>query len=108
MAKKKKKKTKQKMEFSKFAFICTAVLFGLVIVASIALMWKTDTTDALSFLIPSASGLTVTATGFYYQKAKVENIIKISKENNLTINEVKSISKGAEENNNDYNDYSIE
>jgi len=99
---KKKKKQKQKMEFSKMAFICTAVLFGLVIVASIALMWKTDTTDALSFLIPSASGLTVTATGFYYQKAKVENIIKISKEHNLTINEVKSIGKTVEENN-DYN-----
>lgn len=107
MAKKKKKKTKQKMEFSKFAFICTAVLFGMVIVASIALMWKTDTIDPLSYLITTTSGIMATATGFYYAKARAENLIKLSKDHGLTINEVKSISKSVEEDNTTYDTESI-
>ena len=91
---KKKKKTKQrkKMEFSKFAFLCTATLFGVVIIGSFVLMWRVRSIDALSYLITATAGLTTTATGFYYHKAKVENTLKISKEHGLSINEIKGIS----------------
>lgn len=89
---KNKKQKKQKIEFSKLAFLCTSVSFGAVIIGSFALMWHTQTTDALGYLITATAGLTTTATGFYYWKAKVENVIKISNENGLSINEVKSIS----------------
>ncbi len=88
MAKKKKRK---KMEFSKFAFLFTAILFGIVIIGSFILMWYTQTTEALGYLITATAGLTTTATGFYYWKAKMENVIKISKKNGLSINEVKGI-----------------
>ncbi len=89
MAKKKKRK---KMEFSKFAFLFTAILFGSVIIGSFVLMWHTQTTDALGYLITATAGLTTTATGFYYWKAKVENVIKISKKHGLSVNEIKEIS----------------
>lgn len=89
---KKKKKTKKKMEFSKIAFLCTSVLFGFVIVGSFVLMWHTGTTDALPHLITATAGLTTTATGFYYHKAKVENALKISKEYGVSVNEIKGIS----------------
>jgi len=91
---KKKKKTKtkrKKMEFSKFAFLCTTALFGTVIIGSFVLMWHTQSTDALSYLITATAGLTTTATGFYYHKAKMENLLKIRKSHNLTINEMKSL-----------------
>ena len=54
-----------------------------------ALMWKTETTDGLMYLIPSVSGITATCVGFYYWKAKMENMIKLSKENKMYMDEVK-------------------
>lgn len=84
-------KKKKKMEFSKIAFICTTVLFGSVIAGSFALMWYTGTTDALPHLITSTAGLTTTSVGFYFWKAKVENVIKISKENDVSISEINDI-----------------
>lgn len=108
MAKKKKKKTKQKMEFSKIAFLCIAVIFSYVIVNSFDLMRETGTTDALPHLIAATTGLMTTVSGFYFWKAKVENTIKISKENGLTVKEVNAIGKSVEENN-DYNtDYNTD
>ena len=110
MAKKKKKqkqKTKRKMEFSKIIFLCMAALFSYVIVNSFDLMRETGSTDALPHLIAATTGLMTTVVGFYFWKAKVENTIKISKENGLTIKEVNSIGKSVEENT-EYNDYNIE
>jgi len=107
MAKKKKKNTKQKMEFSKKIFICTATLFALVIIGSFLLMWKSDNIEPLNYLIPATAAIVTTNISLYTWKAKIENTIKISKENGLTIKEVNAIGKSVEENNN-YNDYNVE
>ena len=85
------KENKPKKEFSKKIFNIVITLFIIVIFYAMALMWKTENTDALAYLIPSVSGLSVTCCGFYFWKAKVENVIKLSKENNITLDEVKEI-----------------
>lgn len=71
---------KQKMEFSKKIFIIVMTCFVVVMIYSMVLMWKTNNTDPLSYLIPSVSGLAATAVGFYYWKARLENKIKLSKD----------------------------
>jgi hypothetical protein len=84
-------KEKPKKEFSKKIFNIVITLFIIVLFYSMALMWKTNMTDGLMYLIPSVSGLTATCIGFYMWKAKMENMIKLTKENKITINEVKNI-----------------
>ena len=68
------KENKPKKEFSKKIFNIVITLFIIVIFYAMALMWKTENTDALAYLIPSVSGLSVTCCGFYFWKAKVENV----------------------------------
>ena len=85
------KENKPKKEFSKKIFNIVITLFIIVIFYAMALMWKTGTTDGLMYLIPSVGTLTSVTIGFYYWKAKMENMIKLSKENNITLDEVKEI-----------------
>jgi hypothetical protein len=44
-----------------------------------ALMWYTKDSSALAYLIPAVFGLTSVTVGFYYNKAKLENKIKLEK-----------------------------
>lgn len=85
------KKNKQKKEFSKKITIAIITIFSIVIVYSMALMWKTESTDGLVYLIPSVTGLVATCLGFYFWKAKFENMIKLSKENNMSMDEAKEL-----------------
>ena len=64
-------KKKKKIEFSKKIFYIVISLFVIVIVYSMALMWKTDSTDPLSYLIPSVGGLAATSVGFITIKLKL-------------------------------------
>jgi abortive infection bacteriophage resistance protein len=94
-----KKKT---IEFSKKIFYMTSIITVIVILYSMALMWKTNDTSALAYLIPSVLGEMGVATGFYYSKAKIENKIKLSKKygldiTNETINDVDDIDIVSEE-----------
>lgn len=82
---------KSKKEFSKKIFNIIITLFIIVIFYSMALMWKTNTTDGLMYLIPSVSGLTATTVGFYYWKAKMENMIKLTKDSGISMDEAKEI-----------------
>ena len=84
-------KGKKPKEFSKKIFNIVITLFIIVIIYSMALMWKTETTDGLMYLIPSISGITATTVGFYYWKAKMENMIKISKSNNMSIDKIQEL-----------------
>jgi len=57
----------------------------VVIIYSMVLMWKTNDSSALAYLIPSVFAEMATATGFYYSKAKTENKIKLSKKYELDL-----------------------
>lgn len=74
-----KKKKKNKMEFSKKIFYLVTIFTVVVIFYSMALMWKTNDSSALAYLIPSVVGEMGVATAFYFNKAKLENKIKLSK-----------------------------
>lgn len=77
---KKLKRKSDKMEFSKKIFI--GVTFGVIVVTlfSFVLMWVTKDVSPLVYLIPAVYGAFMTAIGFYYNKAKAENQIKIQME----------------------------
>ena len=85
------KENKPKKEFSKKIFDIDITLFIIVIFYAMALMWQTNTTDGLMYLIPAVGTLASVTIGFYYWKAKMENIVKLSKENNMSIDEIKSV-----------------
>lgn len=93
------KENKSKKEFSKKIFNIVITLFIVVLFYSMALMWKVGTTDGLMYLIPAVGTLASVTVGFYFWKSKMENMIKLSKENNITLDEVKEI----EMNIDDYN-----
>lgn len=84
-------KEKPKKEFSKKIFNIVITLFIIVLFYSMALMWKTNMTDGLMYLIPSVGGLASVTIGFYFWKAKMENMIKLSKENDKSLDEIKEI-----------------
>lgn len=71
------KKYVEKMEFSKKIFIGVTIGVILVVIFSCVMMWRTQDLSPLSYLIPSVFVELATATGFYYDKAKHENMIKI-------------------------------
>lgn len=96
-----KKKKKKKLEFSKIIFICTSVLFTLVVIGSFALMWHTRSTEALICLISSTSAMVTANIALYTQKARAENVIKLSREHNLTIDESNMLLNGSNINTDD-------
>ena len=70
------------MEFSKKILVVMAIITGFIIGFSCYLMWITRDTSPLSYLIPSVFAELSIGTGFYYNKAKAENAIKIQAEYN--------------------------
>lgn len=65
------------MEFSKKIFIGVSIATITVAIFSMYMMYKTNDLSPMSFLIGSVFAEFATATGFYYWKAKNENIIKL-------------------------------
>ena len=82
---------KSSKEISKKIFNIVIILFIIVIFYAMALMWKTETTDGLMYLIPAVGTLASVTVGFYYWKAKMENMVKLSKENDIALEEIKEI-----------------
>ena len=79
---------KRKLEFSKKILYAIAIMTVIIIAFSMLLMWKTGDLSPLAYLIPGIFAELATSTGFYYWKAKNENVIKInnSEEDNLNEN----------------------
>lgn len=67
----------KRVEFSKVIFAVVAIMTAGIIVFSCALIWRTGDTSALAYLIPAVFAELASATGFYYNKAKAENKIKL-------------------------------
>lgn len=82
------KKKKQKVEFSKKIFHILITLTIVVVIYSMALMWYTQDTTALSYLIPAIFGELGVSTGFYYWKARTENKIKLEKKYKIKLEDV--------------------
>lgn len=70
-------KTSDRFEFSKIVFIILCAVTMGVTLYSMLIMWKTDNVGPLTYLIPSVYTAFATGTGFYFDKAKKENLIKL-------------------------------
>lgn len=69
-----------KMEFSKKILIVVSIATLLIVVASFVLMWRTMDLSPLSYIITGIFAELASATGFYYWKAKNENMVKLTKD----------------------------
>ena len=78
---------KQPKEFSKRILIVAGVMNAVVIIFTMIMIWRTLDLSPLAYLIPSVAAEVATGTGFYYSKAKVENRIKLMKQNKVTPND---------------------
>lgn len=65
------------LEFSKIILAVVALATIAVSVVSFILMWKLQDLSALSYIITGIFAELASATGFYYWKARAENIIKL-------------------------------
>lgn len=80
-------KKKPPKEFSKKILIVAGITNAVVIVFTMVMIWRTLDLSPLAYLIPSVAAEVATGTGFYYSKAKVENRIKLMRQNKVTPNE---------------------
>lgn len=76
---------KPKMEFSKLILIVAGITNAVVIVFTMVMVWITLDLTPLQYLIPSVAAEVATGTGFYYHKAKVENKIKLMRDNKVEL-----------------------
>lgn len=80
-------KKKPPKEFSKKILIVAGIINAVVIVFTMVMIWRTLDLSLLAYLIPSVAAEVATGTGFYYSKAKVENRIKLMRQNKVTPND---------------------
>lgn len=80
-------KKKPPKEFSKKILTVAGIINAVVIVFTMVMIWRTLDLSPLAYLIPSVAAEVATGTGFYYSKAKVENRIKLMRQNKVTPNE---------------------
>ncbi len=73
------KNTKKKTETSKKLLIISDILTGIVAATAIIAVFVLKDTTPLTYLIPAAFGLSATSHGFYYWKAKAENLQKFGR-----------------------------
>ena len=73
---KRQKKKKQKTEFSKKICIFTLILFVFSILIAIGFSYSELPTDIFIYAIPACGTIAAASVGFYYNKAKYENLSK--------------------------------
>lgn len=71
-----KSKRKRKTETSKILLVISDVLASMVTITAISAVFLFHDVQPLEMLIPAVFGLSATSHGFYYWKAKNENIKK--------------------------------
>lgn len=69
--------TKKKLEFSKKIFIGVTIITISVTIFTLIMVWRTNDLSPLMYLIPCVFAEMGAVTGFYFNKAKAENEIKI-------------------------------
>lgn len=70
---------RKRIETSKALLLYSDTLTSIVLVVTIIAVFKAQNTEPLAYLIPAVFGLSATSHGFYYWKAKAENLNKWGK-----------------------------
>ena len=69
--------TRRKKEFSKVIIAVTGLIFLGQLACAIMWAWTGKDTSIYSYTVPSSAGVFGAAVIFYYNKAKMENVLKI-------------------------------
>lgn len=76
---------KRKTEMSKILLIVSDIITSVTVIGTfVAVFWMKDISP-LAFLIPGVFGLSSIAHGFYFWKAKAENLHKFGQDNKITM-----------------------
>lgn len=94
----KRYKCRRKFETSKVFVYLILGAVAVVVGLAFRLMARTGDLSALGEIIIGIFGLASVATGFYFNKAKAENKIKLKKENGIPLSEEDFDSEEQEEN----------
>ena len=78
------KRKRRKTETSKVLLIVSDILVGIITIVSILSVFLLRDTGPLQVLIPSAFSLAGVSHGFYYWKAKAENLHKFGRDKEIT------------------------
>lgn len=65
------------METSKLLLIISDVMAAVVLICTIVAVFVTSDASPLAYLIPAVFTLASASHGFYYWKAKAENLVKL-------------------------------
>lgn len=76
-----------KMEMSKKLLIFSDIVVGIVIMGTFIAVFKFGDLSPLIYLIPGVFALASVAHGFYFWKAKCENLKKFGQEEKITMND---------------------
>ena len=70
---------RRKIEFSKILWAISFAFATIITAFSCYMAYVTMDTSVFAYLIPAVYAELATATGFYFNKAKAENAIKLKK-----------------------------
>lgn len=90
---KQERKDRKKVEMSKILLIVSDIMAALTLILTFVAVFITRDLSPLAFLIPGVFGLSTVAHGFYYWKAKAENLKKFGQEDKITMSGGDSISQ---------------
>lgn len=90
---KQERKDRKKVEMSKILLIVSDIMAALTLILTFVAVFITRNLSPLAFLIPGVFGLSTVAHGFYYWKAKAENLKKFGQEDKITMSGGDSISQ---------------
>ena len=81
------KKNKRKIETSKILLLVSDVMATAVRIGTVVAVFVLQDATPLAYLIPAVFGLAATSHGFYYWKAKAENLNKWGQGDKVTMKE---------------------
>ncbi len=81
------KKNKRKIETSKILLLVSDVMATAVLIGTVVAVFVLQDATPLAYLIPAVFGLAATSHGFYYWKAKAENLNKWGQGDKVTMKE---------------------
>ena len=79
-----RRRKKKKIETSKILLLVSDVMATAVLIGTVVAVFVLQDATPLAYLIPAVFGLAATSHGFYYWKAKAENLNKWGQGSNIT------------------------
>ena len=79
-----KRKKKKRVETSKILLLVSDVMATAGLIGTVVAVFVLQDATPLAYLIPAVFGLAATSHGFYYWKAKAENLNKWGQGSNIT------------------------